>query len=161
MWRKKENSRNKKQKIFPVNEKTYVKKCKKREVDFYLKANEKKICPKIIQHKISNTENFIEMEKYCCTLGEMRPESKRLFYIEIENLLKKLHEIGILWIDIHDQNIVLNSSSDIRLIDFGHSITKDEWTPETTVNWFDEIALTVEDHEKIEIETLKNICFYD
>lgn len=83
------------------------------------------IAPKIVYE----SESITGMQKYEMTLSEYEEcngyyKTSEL-YEDIDRMIRRMHQAGIIHGDLHNQNIVLTSSSstiDIRLIDFGQSI---------------------------------------
>jgi serine/threonine protein kinase len=81
------------------------------------------IAPKILDiKKLEDNRYEITSERYPLTLLKIPEEERAIYTNKIKNKVKKLHSLGIIHGDIHEDNIVVNREKDkVGLIDFGLS----------------------------------------
>ena len=95
----------------------YVKSVKQSEYELTLITSRNGISPRIHNVVFEDEKISIAMEKYPCTLYDIPRNQRRQYKDQIKTLIKKLHNLGILWIDIHEENIVINpDTNDVKLI---------------------------------------------
>jgi len=165
---------------------TYTKKVSLQELEFNRMAEKQDICPRIVsvekyegkswyyrkvdgiihvdnEHKVLDPTQYYIMtsELYPGTLYEYLENTKDTkIFKKVSEKVKKLHELGILHGDLHQNNIVMNpSTKDVRIIDLGNSCYISELTVEDAQNdtlfWkrtFSTVKELVE-HEENEIFT--------
>lgn len=99
----------------------YSKNIQTNEYNFYKILRGSRITPDII----SISRDILNIEMYDCTLEELilatepNEHQSNFIYKNINEMIKKMHKIGIFHSDLHSSNIVCKSDfSDFRIIDF-------------------------------------------
>lgn len=91
----------------------------------------------------------IEMEKYPTDLMDYAEEGGDIeeFEPKIDDLIERLHELGLIHGDLHARNIVVNPETGVvRLIDFEHTQYLDEINyEEVSAFWGEDPPFTTED----------------
>ncbi len=169
-----------------TNSNKYTKLVTKKEADIYQLSSNNNISPNVYSvRKIDNCEDIYEyeviMEKYDKVLLDIPEEERYNYYPLIIEKLNKFHNLGILWIDIHEENVVINENTengiiDVRLIDFGPSVFTpaynqmekiDGFYQELSLSWFDKTCgnplkigmdKCIENFRRIEKEEIDLIC---
>jgi tRNA A-37 threonylcarbamoyl transferase component Bud32 len=119
-----------------TNEEFYLKKINAREKEFYEHIDGYDIAPEFTVFKDDNNQEFIKMKAY--NVGDV--SNTLAYYIESNEIInidhldhisiplhkkiKKLHDLGIVHVDLHTKNILVDLSKDtpnVYLIDFDMS----------------------------------------
>lgn len=118
------------------------------------------ICPNIINISENPLGLYdITMKKYDCSLFNIPFYQRYKFYGKIKDLLVKMHNVGVLWVDITEDNILINDDeNDIRFVNFENSIEKDYWNHDLSKRWFDKDVNNVDDYMMLELNEIKIIC---
>jgi serine/threonine protein kinase len=116
-----------------TNEEFYLKKINSREKSFYEMIDGYDIAPEFTLFKDDNDQNFIKMKAYnICDVSYTLAyyiESNEIIDLEhlehisipLNKKIKKLHDLGIVHVDLHSKNIVIDlskESPDVYIIDF-------------------------------------------
>jgi serine/threonine protein kinase len=114
-------------KIFDTKSRIYYyeKEIKEREKEFYKRVKDSNITPNFI-FLIKDDKEYVRIEEYGITLAYYI-ESNEIWdlkclshiILKLNEQIQKLHDLGIVHIDLHSKNILLNPSSfEVKLIDF-------------------------------------------
>ena len=135
---------------------SFIKDVSRREMEFSLMMSTLEVGPRIIAvNRIPNMKYQIEMEKYPLDLEQYLEEDGQLKDVEreIDALIDKIHDLGLIHGDLHFRNVVLNPQTDeVRLIDFAHMQYFDEVNLEKiSVFWgFDQILPSIKEVKAFE-----------
>lgn len=105
----------------------YIKNVNLNELNFYIRACNADLTPKLVKYTKSSDNIQMVMEKFPETLSDVimdsnRKEEVKLIIARAKILIEKLHEIGILHGDLSEENIVYDKNIGVvALIDFGMS----------------------------------------
>lgn len=103
---------------------TYTKRVRASELEFYRKAEEAGIAPRIVSYVQVDDRYELCTEQYSHTLLDVRTDKDEIDFIipQAKILVQKLHDIGILHGDLSEENIVYDCDTKrVAIIDFGLS----------------------------------------
>jgi len=144
----------------------YTKITHQKEAQIYKIASDNGISPKITSIvEIESSVFKLGMKLYPIVLINVIESDRYRYQQKIMDKVSELHQLGILWIDIHEENVVIDEFDNVKLIDFGFSIFEHEFNPDLTIKWFDEECSNSENiddcltfHKLTELEEIKLIC---
>jgi tRNA A-37 threonylcarbamoyl transferase component Bud32 len=102
----------------------YTKRVRAPELEFYRKAEEAGIVPRIVNYVQVDDVYELSTERYSHSLWDLRKNKEDVEFIlsQAKILVQKLHDIGILHGDLSEENIVYDRDTKrVALIDFGFS----------------------------------------
>jgi tRNA A-37 threonylcarbamoyl transferase component Bud32 len=103
---------------------TFTKTIRAPELEFYRKAEEAGIAPRIVRYVQVEDHYELTTERYSHTLINVQQNKEEVQFIiaEAKMLIQKLHDLGILHGDLSEENIVYDRDTKrVAIIDFGLS----------------------------------------
>lgn len=101
--------------------KTFTKHCSLREFEIFRVASSKGIAPPMTK---SDPVRHTIAAPWYKTLNEFPQDEWKRFYPQLALQVRKIHRAGYVWLDPSEENIVVNETGVLYLIDFGLSLPK-------------------------------------